>query len=816
MNGSLRALLASSLVVVTAATAAAARPDLAPDLPSLLTTSGPRAHASSGCGVLDDSYWYDGFKLPTHNGRVLAVVPDGNDLIVGGSFTRVGPEEAHRVARWDGTQWSGFGEGLPADVSALAFWNGRWIAGIISPEVGVDRPMVYERIGNQWLPLGTMRNGIVYALAVYDGELIAGGSFTHADGQAVGAVARWDGSAWHPVGSGLTTEVRRLVVFGDKLVAAGVIAAYGDIAQWDGTSWSLVGASFQGVNHQVRGLATDGTKLYACGEMESSGGHTFTGLPTWDGSTWSSLGTSSTVRRGHAIAVVAGAVCVTNSQGHIHRWTGTNWGALNNDFSGEARTLVAWGSKLVAANGVGTIPLREYNDIAVYSGGIAGSWSAIFDPWEAGSAGHFNGVTAAVQHGGQLVVGGGRVVGDQDHFEYTSGISRWDGTTWTSVGPPLGSGGVYALSVWSSDLIAGGYAILDNVGTTKYIARWNGSAWVGLGGGLSYAVTGLATYQNDLIAVGIFARELVGPTLNGIGRWNGSTWSPLGTGFAVDTWFGAYPEVALEFDGDLIVGGAFSAAGGVAAMNIARWDGAAWHDMAGGIDGEVYALASFGGDLIAGGEFANAGSGPARGAARWNGTSWSAMGTNAIEIEAVRVIGGRLFAAGEFHCEADDSEVTTLALWDGTNWKLLSSGFGEAAFRAIEEWNGDIYVGGGFTHVGETSSWGIARWSGLAAVAVEPGLVEHAPLRIAATPNPSFGPTTLRFTLPAAGRVRVAIHDLAGREVEVLADGSFTAGEHVVRWSGRTVAGANRRAGVYWARLQSPLGTRSVRLVRLD
>jgi hypothetical protein len=41
------------------------------------------------------------------------------------------------------------------------------------------------------------------APAVYDGDLIAAGAFTEAGGVPVNRIARWDGTDWSPLGSGI-------------------------------------------------------------------------------------------------------------------------------------------------------------------------------------------------------------------------------------------------------------------------------------------------------------------------------------------------------------------------------------------------------------------------------------------------------------------------------------------------------------------------------------------------------------------------------------------------------------------------------------
>jgi subtilisin family serine protease len=82
--------------------------------------------------------------------------------------------------------------------------------------------------------------------------------------------------------------------------------------------------------------------------------------------------------------------------------------------------------------------------------------------------------------------------------------------------------------------------------------------------------------------------------------------------------------------------------------------------------------------------------------------------------------------------------------------------------------------------------------------------------RLAAWPNP-FNPTvTLRFALPAAGQVRLAVYDAAGREVALLLDGERPAGEQLITWRAEGLA-----SGVYLARLEGPGVASAEKLVLL-
>src|SRR5690606_9866234 len=84
---------------------------------------------------------------------------------------------------------------------------------------------------------------------------------------------------------------------------------------------------------------------------------------------------------------------------------------------------------------------------------------------------------------------------------------------------------------------------------------------------------------------------------DGVARWDGALWGGLGLGLY-------HPERAhaakamLVFDNGagpaLYLGGRFTEAGGVAARNVARWDGEAWSPLGDGLAGlEVRALAVY-------------------------------------------------------------------------------------------------------------------------------------------------------------------------------------------------------------------------------
>src|SRR5690606_35467194 len=145
--------------------------------------------------------------------------------------------------------------------------------------------------GSTWAALGSGVDGAsnptsewpsVRALQVFGSDLVVGGNFTTTGGQPAQLVARWDGSAWSPLGSGLDGDgnpsVRVLAVHGGALIAgvnfsqAGAVTA-NNIARWDGTAWSgLSDSSGNGVSSGVSSLASFGGDLVVGGRSFLSAG----------------------------------------------------------------------------------------------------------------------------------------------------------------------------------------------------------------------------------------------------------------------------------------------------------------------------------------------------------------------------------------------------------------------------------------------------------------------------------------------------------------------------------------------------------------
>lgn len=149
--------------------------------------------------------------------------------------------------------WFTMGDGFNCSVHALERFNSATYAAgcfTMSGTTAVNRVARFN--GTLWQPLGTgIANGTVFALCTYNGSLYAGGSFTIAGGITTGGLARWNGTAWSAVGGSFSGTVLALAVYNNELYIGGQFG--GAITKFNGTSFSALGAG--GANGPVRALA---------------------------------------------------------------------------------------------------------------------------------------------------------------------------------------------------------------------------------------------------------------------------------------------------------------------------------------------------------------------------------------------------------------------------------------------------------------------------------------------------------------------------------------------------------------------------------
>jgi len=240
------------------------------------------------------------------------VAAAGTGLYVGGNFTNAGGISANRIAKWDGVQWSALGRGtsngidLPVLAIAASPAGALYAGGNFSQAGGVSASRIAKWDGTNWSALGSglTSEGWIDAIAIApNGDVYAGGMFSSVGGINANNIARWDGTNWWDVGGGVTDApfsavVKTIVVAGSSLYVGGCFDMAGSvpavaIARWDGSTWVPVGGgvAYPGFNPAVYSLALDGTNLFVGGAFTQAGGVSATNIARWDGQNWFSFGT---------------------------------------------------------------------------------------------------------------------------------------------------------------------------------------------------------------------------------------------------------------------------------------------------------------------------------------------------------------------------------------------------------------------------------------------------------------------------------------------------------------------------------------------
>jgi hypothetical protein len=300
-------------------------------------------------------------------------------------FPTAGSVPVNSIARWDGNDWSALGGGvkqntIPGQVHAIATQGTNvFVAGVFTHAGSINALNIARWNGSEWFPLGSGIGGpgaVVRALTIApDGTLYAGGFFTSAGANAVTHLARWDGLNWSAAGSVTATggqaEVRALATLGDDVYVGGAFNNIGGavtvgIGRWNGSAWSAVGG---GMDNTVLAFAVGPEGLYAGGYFTMAGGVPAKRIARWNGTTWSSLGDGI----GIAATNFVSALAVDGAR----IYAGGLFTAVGN---GEpANHLAVWDQNAWAALGSGTSagsPPAVYGLAAaagrLYAGGVFG------------------------------------------------------------------------------------------------------------------------------------------------------------------------------------------------------------------------------------------------------------------------------------------------------------------------------------------------------------------------------------------------------------------------------------------------------------
>lgn len=246
-----------------------------------------------------------GGAITANYGVVDAIAVRGDEVYVGGTFTIAGEDSAYRIARWNGNKWFPLGRGVShslggARVNAIAL-NGKdvYVGGVFTNAggVAVNNIAKWDSVSKTWSAVGSGGISSVTALAVSGNDLYVGGSFSTVDGVPANSIAKWNGSSWSALGNGVSRPpggglVSSIAVSGSDLYVGGFFSTAGDVpannvAKWNGSSWSALGS---GVSDVVNAIAVNGNEVYVGGRFPQVNTMLANYIARWNGSSWSTLG----------------------------------------------------------------------------------------------------------------------------------------------------------------------------------------------------------------------------------------------------------------------------------------------------------------------------------------------------------------------------------------------------------------------------------------------------------------------------------------------------------------------------------------------
>ena len=224
--------------------------------------------------------------------RTSLAVGGSDTLIVGGSFSSIGGVLMANIARTNGAPsflWSSVGGGLPNSCYALFVQNaGLADYTVVARTASMTTPMQrYTTSSGTWTPLGSLP---LIAFTSY-----AGSYHGVSPGATEPACHRYDGSQWVPVrGPGIVGEVRAATRSGNDMMIGGTFATISGvpmngIARWNGSTFTPLGTGM--IGSSIEALVTlDNGDIVAGGNFVGAGGTTVNHIARWNGTTWSPMG----------------------------------------------------------------------------------------------------------------------------------------------------------------------------------------------------------------------------------------------------------------------------------------------------------------------------------------------------------------------------------------------------------------------------------------------------------------------------------------------------------------------------------------------
>jgi uncharacterized delta-60 repeat protein len=705
----------------------------------------------------------------------VAVQSDGK-IVVGGEFTTLTGLLRNRLVRLnaDGTEDTDFntnlGDGFNSTLYALAvqsdgkilvggqfqFLNGATRARLVRLNAdGTDDTAFYTN-------MGTAFNSTVYSIVVQpDGKILVGGTFATLNGLLRTRLVRLntdgteDTDFYTNLGTGFNSTIRTLAVQSDgKILVGGLFSSLNGVTRnrlvrlnpngtEDTAFYTNMGTGF-GNGIYALAVQSDG-KIFVGGQFLTLNGVgrfyfvvlSSTGIDETPPAFYEGYGFYGII---YATAVQSdGKMLVGGSLTQLNGVTRNRLVRLNTDGTedtafyanlGTGFDNIVWtlavqsdgkilvGGQFTTLNGASRRRLVRLNsdgteDTAFYTN-MGTAFSSVVR-------------SLVVQSDGKIVVGG--------DFSAFNNISRnritrlnSNGTEDTAFYPNLGTGftgAVYALAVQSDGkiLVAGSFSFLNGVSRGSLVRLNSNGAedtafYANMGTGFNGWVVSVAVQSDGKILAGGTYSFLNGAARNELVRLNSNGtedtafYANMGTGFN-----NAVRSLAVQSDGKIVAGGAFSSLNGATKNRLVRIntdgteDTAFYANMGTGFDNIVWTLAvQSDGKMFVGGQFTGLNGATRRGIAKLNSDGTDAVlsttsyfGFNSLIYALAVQSDGKILVGGQFTQLNGVSRKNLLRLntnlTDDTDFYTdLGAGLNNTVYSVAVRSDGKMALGGAFVY----------------------------------------------------------------------------------------------------------------------
>ncbi|MFY9309184.1 MAG: T9SS type A sorting domain-containing protein [Bacteroidia bacterium] len=255
--------------------------------------------------------------------------------------------------------------------------------------------------------------------------------------------------------------------------------------------------------------------------------------------------------------------------------------------------------------------------------------------------------------------------------------------------------------------------------------------WQSLGAGFNFQTRILYadTSDNYLYVAGTFYM-VDNKLIKGITRWNGVQWDSLGAGIDGLDSLNYAPQNTLaitRFQNKLYVGGSFRSLGNKPAKCIGTWDGTQWDTLlvqpfTSNISSGVSAFEVINNELYVGGVFETVAGAPCKSLFKWNGTTITPLSLpsnldGAAYVNAICKYNGEIYVGGGFSSNLYPNDtIQCIIRHDGNNWKTVGGGLKGpmAGIVSMAVYNNELYIAGTFSIAEGNVGNYIQKWNGAA------------------------------------------------------------------------------------------------------